>query len=48
MTMRAEAAGNLPASSPAERLSAFEERYRNARKAKRVWTAIYGALFIAA
>jgi phosphonate transport system permease protein len=48
MTMRAEAAGELPATSSAERLSTFEDRYRSARTVKRVWTGIYGALFLAA
>ncbi|GLQ55272.1 phosphonate ABC transporter, permease protein PhnE [Devosia nitrariae] len=46
--MRAETAGKLPASTHSERISAFEEHYRSARNLKRLWTTLYGALFLAA
>lgn len=48
MTMEAEASGGLPEAARGERIAAFEERHRQARNIKRVWTAIYAALFLAA
>lgn len=48
MTMEAEANGGLPEAARGERIAAFEQRYAQARNTKRVWTAIYAALFLAA